>query len=132
MNATFHDLQDKHNSINGSGIRNKQELETLWQSFKERQPFFFELVCENGTTLLIGYGPDSGCVQHSTSDGEPPYLMAANNETMEDEPFVNFLAGNTATPIPRRFCLPIDRVKDIVQTFLMDGTRSSAVDWDAI
>lgn len=132
MNTTFHDLQDKYNSLNGFSVRDEQELDALLQSFRERQPFFFELVGENGITLLIGYGPDMGCVQHSTSDGEPPYLMALSEETMENEPFVNFLTGNTPTQIPRRFCLPIDRVQKIVQDFLSHGEKSSEVEWEEI
>ena len=132
MHAAFHDIKDKHIGLCGSRVRNEQELDALLQSFKDRRPFLFELVGENGTSLLIGYGPDMCCVQHSTSDGEPPYLMALSDETMENEPFVDFLTGNTPTPIPRRFCLPIDRVQKIVQYFLSHGEKSSAVEWEEI
>ena len=132
MNATFHDLQDKHNSLNGTSVRGEQELDAILQTFGGRQPFFFELVGENGITLLIGYGLDMGCVQHSTSDGEPPYLMAVSDESIENEPFVSFLTGNTPTPIPKRFCLPLDLVQKIMQDFLTHGENSNIVEWEEI
>lgn len=75
MIATFNDLQDKQNMFNGSTVRNEQELEAILLSLGNRQPFFFELVGDNGFTLLVGYSPDVGCIQHSRSDGGPPYSM---------------------------------------------------------
>jgi hypothetical protein len=132
MNTTFRDLQDKHNELNGMSIRSEQELDRLLRSFTNRQAFFFELVGENGMTLLVGYGVDMGCAQHSRSDGEPPYVMAVNDECTEDEPFAEFLTGNTPTPIPLRFCLPIDRVQRIMQDFLAHGSRSKTVNWEEI
>jgi len=132
MNATFQDLQDNHNRMTGMCVRNEQDLDALLRSFEDRQPFFFELAGENGFTLLIGFGSDIGCVQYSTSDGEPPYLMAIGDESAEDEPFANFLTGNTPTPVPRRFCLPISLLRRIIIDFLESGEQSSTVMWQKI
>lgn len=132
MNVTFNDLQDKSNVMNGTCVRNSLGLHALLEPFKDRQPFMFELVGANGCTLLVGFSKEVGCVQFSASDGEPPYLMALNDDMVEDEPFTSFLTGNTPTPIPRRFCLPIEQVLAITSAFISEGVRSDAVGWEEL
>jgi hypothetical protein len=132
MNATFNDLQDKSNVMNGTRVRDSFGLNALLEPLKERQPFMFELVGVNGCTLLVGFSKDVGCVQFSASDGEPPYLMALNDDIVEDEPFISFLNGNTPTPVPRRFCLPIEQVLAVTGAFIDEGVRSDAVGWEEL
>jgi hypothetical protein len=132
MNATFQDLQDMHNTMNGICVHDEHSLNGLLDSLKGRQPFFFKLVAHNGFTLLIGLGPDVACLQYSASDGEPPYLMAIGDEVSDDEPFTTFLTGNTPTPVPRRFCMPIGRLKRLIEDFLRNGEWASGVVWEAI
>ena len=90
MNVTFKDLQDRSNVMNGTCVRDSPALYAILDSLREREPFMFELVGANGFTLLIGFSKEVGCVQFSKNDGAPPYLMALNDDAVEDEPFVGF------------------------------------------
>lgn len=131
MNATFQDMEQLANPMNGASLTNSTQLATFFHSLVGREPFMFELHGENGFMLTVGLAADCGTVQYSSSEGLPPYLMARSDETDEDE-FVEFLAGGTPTPIPKRFCLPLDHVQKIVQDFLTHGETSNAVEWEEI
>lgn len=91
-----------------------------------------ELIGANGYILVVGIGGPVGCVQYSHSDGNPPYLVAvAPNPIAEDE-YIEFLTGNTPTPIPARHILPFEKVKEVVKYFHETGTRSAAVSWEEV
>jgi hypothetical protein len=45
---------------------------------------------------------------------------------------VEFLIGNTPTPVPSRYCVPFDTLKDVAEYFQMTGERSSVVRWEEI
>ena len=70
------DLQDSASHWNGSFIEDAVSLTRLLEDSKERRPFFLELEGTNGYKLTIGIGGPLGCVQFSSIDGEPPYLVA--------------------------------------------------------
>jgi hypothetical protein len=91
----------------------------------------FELRGQNGFMLTIGWAGDSGSVQFGHIDGSSPYMMAVGAEA-EDSGFIEFLVGNTPTPVPKRYCLPIKRVCEIAEYFLLHGNRSNDVQWEEI
>ncbi|MGO9005588.1 MAG: Imm1 family immunity protein [Beijerinckiaceae bacterium] len=95
-------------------------------------PFFCELEGENGYKLLVGIGGDIGCTQYSREDGNPPYWMATTPATKNKQGAVDFLIADMATPVPARYCLPFDAVKDIILYFQNTGLRNPAVDWEEI
>ena len=132
MNVTFQDMQQLDNPMNGRCFANAPEIASFFQSLAGRQPFLFELRGENGFMLTIGFANDRGSVQYCSNDGLPPYLMALSNDAEDEDGGVEFLAGNTPTPISQRFCLPMQRVEEIVQHFVMVGGRSDAVFWEEI
>jgi len=82
--------------------------------------------------LTVGFGGSFGSVQYSPIDGSPPYLVAVADDPVDDGKFVEFLAGNTPTPISQRFCLPIVQVEKIAAEFLAHGGKSEAVPWEEI
>ena len=131
MITRFFDRQDESNVANGALIQSERQLFDLLNRYKSRTPFFGELESENGYKLLIGIGP-IGCVQYSPVDGRPPYLMAMtpSAETSRDD--LEFLTGNTLTPVSTRYALPFDIVKKVAADFLKTGDRSSAVSWEEI
>jgi hypothetical protein len=103
----------------------------LIQSMQHREPFSAELVGENGCGLLLGLGSADGCVQFSSHDHEPPYLMAlGSNPTEPGE--LDFLIDDTATPVPRHYCIPMDKVAEIAAVFLDSGQWASDVAWEEI
>jgi len=138
----FYDRQDFRNAMNGTGIADGDQVVALFEGLRERPPFFCELVGGNGYNLLVGIAADIGCTQYSREDGNPPYWMASSPSTRSlatrtlarrnEEGVVNFLMADTATPVPVRYCLPFDVVKDIIVYFLDTGLRSPAVDWEEI
>jgi hypothetical protein len=132
VNTTFNHEQDHSGVLDGVTIHDANELFTLLDSFKGREPFVGELVGENGYMLKLGIGSDLGCVQYSPSDGDVPYLMAVAPGVHSDDEFVDFLIGNTPTSIPKRNCLPFEVVKKIAAYFIETGERSSSVSWEEV
>lgn len=131
MNVVFQDMELSGNPMNGMSLRSQVEIEVMFRALEGRRPFMFELRGENGFMLTIGVAADCGTVQYSPSEGLPPYMMALGDEIAEGG-CVEFLAGGTPTPIPRRFCLPLERVRKVVQDFLTHGGKSNAVEWEEI
>ena len=101
-------------------------------SMRARPPFFAELICDNGYKLLLGLGASEGCVQFSSTEGDPPYLMAVADNAEAAIGDVEFLMGDTVTPVSRRYCLPYDVVADIAVVFVDTGNPKSDVHWEAI
>lgn len=132
MTVTFQDQQEPKNVANGRVLSAPADVMQLFESLRGRAPFMFELIGENGHSLTVGYSDSVGAAQYAASDGKPPYAMAVNEEAADDEACVEFLAGGTPTPIPGRFCLPINRVVAIAQEFVATGERSAAVTWEEI
>jgi hypothetical protein len=130
--VTFFDQQDASNPLNGSAIADGEELSRLLDSLRTRSPFLAELIGANGYILVVGIGGPVGCVQYSRSDGDPPYLVAvAPNPIAEDE-YIDFLIGNTPTPIPVRHIFPFEKVKEIARYFQETGARSATVSWEEV
>jgi len=130
MIVKFLDMEDEKNPLSGTDVDNSRTLLDILESAKKRMPFFCELVGETGT-ILIGVG-EPGCVQNTSSDGDPPYLMAVSPAGEYREGDFEFLAGGTATPVSSRYCLPFDLIKKLAVEFQQSGFRSSAVEWEEI
>ena len=131
MPARFFDCQDTNNPQNGTIIVDGGAIEALIDAMRAREPFLAELVGDAGHKLLLGLGSADGCVQFSSVDGQPPYLMALRDSPVP-EGAQDFLIGNTPTSISRRFCLPMGQVARIATAFLRTGQRPPDVEWEAI
>ena len=95
--------------LNGTRVSNATELKRLLDGVRDREPFFVELVGENGFKLLLGIGVPEACVQFSPTDGSTPYLMAVvRNAPNAGEGEICFLIGDTPSPVPKRFSLPYE------------------------
>jgi hypothetical protein len=132
MKVAFFDRQDEHNPENGTQIENVCELLRIFDCLLTRPPFFCELVGDGDYRLLVGLGGSLGCVQYSRQDGNAPYLMATTEVAKLNNQHVEFLIGNTPTPVPARYCLPFDVVKKISIHFLNTGDPEPAVTWEEI
>ena len=129
MNVVFKDLQNTSNPLNGTVLHEPAEVGPLFESLRGRAPFVLELAGDNGYKLTIGLSEDLGFVQHGATDGSPPYLLAVA-DVPEDDGAVEFLAGNTPTPIPHRYCLPMAVVHGIAREFLFSGNRRQTTAWE--
>jgi hypothetical protein len=132
MIVKFYDRQDLQNAVNGTDFADSKQVMALIESLRERPRFFCELLGESGYNLLVGIGGEVGCTQYSREDGSPPYWMAMSSATTTKEGYVDFLMADTATPVPLRYCLPFDAVKDIIVYFQDTGLRSPDVNWEEI
>ena len=119
MNVEFFDHQDRAHPLNGAKLATAADLSSL----RGGPPFFCELIGENGFTLLRGVGDDFGCVQHSSCEGVPPYLMATTHSVFDLGDCVPFLTGDTSTPVPRYHCLLLAVVRQIANHFVEIGER---------
>ena len=114
MKAQLFDTQDHASLRNGRVLESPQQLRAALEEMQSpsRAPFFMELVGDNGRQLLLGLGGADGCVQFSSADGAPPYLMAVGQYDGGDGP-MEFMMGGTATPVSRRYSLPLQVVTGI-------------------
>jgi hypothetical protein len=132
MNAIFKDLQDHSSRLNGAAVHNRHELFAVLESARDREPFGCELEGENGYKLTLGIGKHVGFVQHGSVDGDTPYLVAVAAVTHWHHDYAEFLVGDTPTPIPQRFCLPFEMVKEIAAHFVETGQRSPTLAWEEL
>jgi hypothetical protein len=132
MAVQFFDLHEDANPRNGSVISNEDEFSELLDGFRGRKPFFFELVWGKEFVLQIGFGANGSCVQHSPSDGDPPYLLAVAAGSSEAPAYMEFLCGNTPTPVWVRYRLSHQMLKQIVAYFLESGGRGPVVEWEEV
>lgn len=132
MKTHFFDLLDNANPSNGTGIENLSELQNLLESVRDRLPFIAELNGDNGFKLIFVLGPTEGCVQFCSVEHKPPYLMAVNSNLRDSEGEVEFLMGDTLTPVSKRYCLTYDAFVTIVAEFVQTGERKHDVLWEEL
>jgi hypothetical protein len=132
VTVIFFDRQNLTNPLNGTTIDNSQSLRAIIGGLQYKQPFFSELIGEDGNKILLGIATAVGCAQFSSTEGTPPYLMAVSGSPEEVFGARSFLIGDTATPVARRFCLSMEKVVEIAVDFLETGKRSDSVEWEEI
>jgi hypothetical protein len=124
--VTFQDFEQLDNPRNGTALSDAASVSDFVGSFHGRDPFVFELCCEEGYRLTNGCGSILACVQYSAADGLPPYMFAVADTPYTAEPKC-FFAGGQPTEIPARFCIPIQHMERIVEEFIATGQRSPSV-----
>jgi hypothetical protein len=104
MNFQFFDLQDGSNPMNGAFVLDDKDVVNIFDLLKSRTPFAAELRAENGYSLQVGLGGQTGIAQYSDDGGSswgaiergaPPRMVALDEEY---EDCLEFLCGDTATP----------------------------------
>ena len=58
--------------------------------------------------------------------------MAVNPSLRDSEGHVDFLMGDTLTPVSKRYCLPYDEFVEIVAEFVLTGERVHGVLWEEL
>ena len=132
MIVRFFDRQDKKNSLNGSTYADSDPLFTCLRPLSSRPPFFCEIEGENGSKLLDGVGGKWSCIPHSAIEGSPPYLMAMPREQRLGVNDMEFLMGNTPTPVHGRYILSAELVEKVISFFVETGKKSELVKWEQI
>jgi hypothetical protein len=58
--------------------------------------------------------------------------MAMIADGQQGKGYLQFLVGDTTTPVPMRYALPFSLVKEVAVYFLQSGERSPSVSWEEI
>ena len=83
--------------------------------------------------LTIGIGTPYGFVEYVDENGLQPFLCATDEPNFEiGDSFVEFDSGGTPTPISIHYCLPFDRVLDIVVYFLRNKKLPDYITWKEV
>jgi len=132
MVVTFFDRQDENNQLNGSTYVDSRSLLNCLKLLTSRSAFFCEIDSDNGFKLLVGIGGNWSCIQHSSAGGSPPYLMAVPGEPPLGAQDMEFLIGNTPTPVSRRYILGAELAEKVISYFVGTGKKSESVEWEEI
>ena len=132
MRAILHDFQHgSSDPFDGLHLDDSEKLRDILEQLQRRDPIILELEGENGYRMTVGIGGPVACIQHSSSNGEPPYLVAVMKDAAsgrQEEDHV-FLCGGQATEIRGRHCVPFSVLQSVACYFLETGDRSQDVDW---
>jgi len=131
MNVSFFDTEDGANRLNGQVITDWKQLIGILEELRTREPFVCKLTGDNGFELDVGIGK-KGCVQYGRTDGLPPYLMAVAPFLEDSEGETEFLMTGTPTPMSNRYCMPFDKVQEIVGYFARSGSAHPDFIWEEI
>jgi immunity protein Imm1 of predicted polymorphic toxin system len=132
MIVRFFDRADDSNPLNGLAIQERRQLIEVFQGLQNRKPLFCEFFGGNGYKLLVGVAGAIGCAQYSSIDGSPPYLMAMPRNGKLEEGYQEFLLADTPTPVPKRYCMQLEAIIEIVEFFRQTGKVSPEVSWEEI
>jgi hypothetical protein len=58
--------------------------------------------------------------------------MAMGPDESAGEDYMEFLTGDTDTPIPLKYCMPMPQIKQIAADFLATGERSHRFLWEEV
>ena len=150
MRVALQDLEETGNPLNDTQINEATALVEILDRLRFRKPFGLELICENGFILSICLAEKYGALEYKLRNGDPPYMQAvapgsrpmpneanpyaaavkADNDSGTEPP--EFLVGGTATPVPTRYILPYEMVKEIAAYFLETGQRKPDTFWEEI
>ena len=132
MKVILHDFQEGlNNPFDGTQVVDSAKLGEIFDQLQHREPFILELEGDNGYRLTIGIGGPVSCIQHSSTNGEPPYMVAVMKDVQQrSEPKdCVFLCGGQATEIRGNQCVPFSVLQSVASRFLETGTRSDDVNW---
>src|ERR1700732_636816 len=132
MKLHYENQQDKSEPMNGKVIVQHSDLTQLLEDRRNYRPFVARLSGGNGFKLMVGISRNLGCIQYSSSTGDPPYLMAASRNPPLRSGYLEFMAGGTLTPCAARYIITFDELKTVVLDFLGTGKRSNAVLWQEL
>lgn len=92
-------------------------------------PYFVELQRASGEFLLLGLGP--ACVVQFTSAGDESknYMIRGSGSLGE---YIEFLMGDTPTPIPARYGIVPSTLRQAVTAFIETGRCDPNMDWEEI
>lgn len=108
-------------------FQNTDELIVFLRQLQSEEPLTGELVGENAYKLTFSIDGQLAFAQYSSTDGNPPYLVAsALNPLAESHDFV---ISNELTEMDGNDCLSFDELESIVRHFMETGQNSPSTQW---
>jgi len=132
MSVLLTDFHLPPDVVSGQRFSDASSLIAVLERFTRRKPEFFELKSETGYTLMIGVASERFCVQHSSVDGDPPYLVAVGFPAIEAEKVVDFMMQGSLTEVPAHLTVTKEDATKIAIHFMETGERLMNVTWEAI
>lgn len=132
MNVRYVNQQDERDPMNHATVADSEGLAELLDKRRKNIPFIAALSADNGFQLMIGIGSGVSFAQYSHTNGELPYLVAIPAQPRVKGKYVDFLMNNTPTPIPGRYILSFDEMKQIALYFRETGERCAVFSWESI
>jgi hypothetical protein len=115
----------------GLVVSTKGALMVHLSSFLKRDPGILEIVSPEGTRLHLGLGGRYACAQITAANSLPPYLVAQAGETTASED-VEFLLGDTPTPVVPEECISVPEAVRIAEHFFDTGQPDPTITWKKI
>jgi hypothetical protein len=91
-------------------------------------PLMLYFVDPTGDDLTIGIGNLMACVLYTQASGDPPYLMARGDSDAWRE-YMEFLCGDTPTPIRLALCMPAEKAIAIAVHFFVHRRIPDNIEW---
>ena len=111
-------------------VENVEELEAALRHAHEQKSAVVDIVIPAyRNKLMIGVDEFHGCIMFVDKSGDSPYNMILEDPDAPDEDF-EFDVGGTATPISLRYCIPIEKVIDLVIHFFLYGRFPEGIEWE--
>jgi len=107
---------------------NADELIMFLRQLQGEESLSGELVGDNGYKLTFGIDGQLAFAQYSSTDGDPPYLVANAVKPMAESH--DFLVTNELTEIDGNNCLSFDEFEAIVRHFMETGQNSPINQWN--
>jgi Immunity protein Imm1 len=104
-----------------------KQLRNLLASLSIGEPGIVNLESKTGL-LQLGLGGPFACAQFTTRDEKPHYL-SAKAKAIRATAHVEFLCGNTPTPIAPELCVSFADALKIAEYFFTTGSRSPDFEW---
>jgi hypothetical protein len=125
-------LRNSLDRVNGTIVADSDQLIELLERWRKSEPFVAELLGDHGFCLLLGIGSGIGFAQYRPVNGDLPYFMGLPAKRRVKRRRIEFLVNDIPTPIPARYILNFDEVRQIAQHFLRTGERNGAFAWESI
>lgn len=110
-------------------VEDLASLESLLQGLRLDESIFINIVLCQGDELTVGIGETRSCVQYSSKEHQPPYLVAQETTVPDEDSEIEFDAGGTLTPILISQTIPSDVAVGLILEIVSTETLPSYVEW---
>jgi hypothetical protein len=112
-------------------IGEESKLKELLDEFTEWDDPCMRLIKPDNARLDLAVSKPHALVQYMQPSLEPPTLVA-RGEDAESEEAHEFIYNGEPNPVPMRYCITLERMKEIAVHYFNNGELPGFVEWDEI